>query len=135
MLAHPAVLSFGMTDTSKKGLRSLANKELTAVCFVLDYVNLQFEDAFLTVLVSLYVQVGEVKLEKSDAGYRDMLCERIQQKVVAASDTEGQEVRVSFEDGSVIGVPLTVGEFNGREAVILQLGREIRCVWHGGALL
>ena len=122
-----------MTDASSEDLGSLANKQLTAVCFVLDYINLQFDDAFLTVLAPPYVEVGEVKLEKSDAGYRDMLCERIQQNVVAALEAEGREIRVSFEDGSLIGIPLGLKEFYGREAAILQLGREIRGVWHGNA--
>ena len=49
----------------------------------------------MTVLAPAYVLVDEVKLEQSDEGYRDMLCARIRQKVVAVSDL-GREIRVSL---------------------------------------
>ncbi|HVS81144.1 MAG TPA: hypothetical protein VHE60_05375 [Pyrinomonadaceae bacterium] len=107
----------------------LVGKQMTAVSFVLDYINFQFEDAFLTALSLPYVQAGDTKLINGTAGYRDMLCERISHKVSSASDTKSQEIRVSFDDGSVIAIPLWLEEYRGAEAAILQIGPEIKCVW------
>jgi hypothetical protein len=101
---------------------------MTAVSFVLDYINLQFDDAFLTALSLPWVRANNSKLAFGVAGYRDMLCERIGHQVNAASETE-KEIRLAFDDGSVIAIPLGSEEYRGVEAAILQIGPEIKCVW------
>jgi len=125
----PRKLEDEMSDSCQDLLASLIGKQMTAVSFVLDYINFQFEDAFLTALSLPYVQANQGKLSYGAAGYRDMLCERISHKVTAASEIEEQEIRITFDDGSVIAIPLGLEEYRGVEAAILQIGPEIKCVW------
>ena len=102
---------------------------MTAVAFVMDYIRLEFEDAFLTARSLPYVQIGDINLASGMPGYRDMLCERITRQVTKASDTEQEEIRIEFNDGSVIAIPLGTDKYRGEEAAILQIPEQTLCVW------
>jgi hypothetical protein len=118
-----------MHESYNKVLVSLVGRQLTAVAFVMDYIRLEFEDAFLTALSLPYVRVGDKRLASGLPGYRDMLCELITQQVTNASDTEHEEIRIEFNDGSLIAIPLGADEYRGKEAAILQVPSQALCVW------
>ena len=118
-----------MSPSNNDLIASLAGKELTAVSFVLDYIILEFEEFFLTALSLPYIQASDTKFMNGMVGYRDILCDRIAHKVSSASDTEGQEIRITFDEGSVLAIPLRLEECPGMEAAILQIESEIKWVW------
>jgi hypothetical protein len=53
----------------------LIGEQLSAVSFVMDYLQLQFDPFLLTVLTPLVVQSGSESYRLCDEGYRDALCE------------------------------------------------------------
>ena len=55
----------------------LVGEQLSAVSFVMDYLQLQFDPYLLIVLTPLAVHTGERSYRLGDSAYRDALCERI----------------------------------------------------------
>jgi hypothetical protein len=119
-----------LKKTNQGCLEALGGKQVTAVAFVFDYLRLEFEAIFLTVLSDPCVEAADVRLRAGLAGYKDMLCDRISQTVTEASEEKGKEIRLSFGDGSIIRIPLKDEERRGTEAALLQLPNEGLCVWH-----
>lgn len=58
----------------------IIGEQLSAVSFVMDYLQLQFNGYLLTVLTPLVVVSDDHSYTFADLGYRDALCERIAQK-------------------------------------------------------
>ncbi len=111
-------------------MQALAGTTLTAVAFVLDYLRLEFEDIFLTLLSDPSVEAAGIRLQAGMAGYRDMLCERISQAVTEATEQKGTAIRLLLSDGSRIEIPLDDKKRKGAEAATLQIPNEGLCVWH-----
>jgi hypothetical protein len=74
-------------------LSRIVGEQLSAVCFVMDYLQLQFNDYHLTVLPPLVAQIGDRSFCLGDLGYRDTLCERITHNVTVVSIASGRPVR------------------------------------------
>ena len=121
-----------MTTHGNNLLALLVGKPLTAVSFVLDYINFQFEDAFLTALSLPQVTSDSITLSFGDEGYRDMLCKPIGHQVVAASQTQDDQIRIELDEGSIFSIPFSLDQYEGVEAAILQIGPEIWGVWRPG---
>jgi hypothetical protein len=111
-------------------LGPLVGREMTGVSFVMDYIVFQFEADFLTALSNPYLEDSGTTLRAGMSGYRDALCDRILHKVTSASDAVEKEIRIGFDDGSLIGIPFGLEEYNLGEAAILQIGPDIKCVWN-----
>ena len=121
-----------MTTSCNGLLMSLVGKPLTAVSFVLDYITLQFEDAFLTALSLPQVESNNTTLSFGDNGYRDMLCRPIGCHVRVASETDDEKILLEFDDDSMFSIPFGLDQCDGPEAAILQIGQEKWCVWRPG---
>lgn len=103
----------------------MIGEQLSAVSFVMDYLQLQFNAYFLTVLTPLVVLVGEQSYRLGDLPYRDALCERIAhnvKEVVLAED----HLRIGFDDGITFDISLKEEDRVGAEAVIYQFPGEGR---------
>ena len=97
----------------------LIGEQLSAVSFVMDYLQLQFNDCFLTVLTPLVVLVGEQSYRLGDLPYRDALCERITRRVNNVALAAGR-LRISFDDGGVFDISLREEDYIGAEAINFQ---------------
>ncbi|HEY6807339.1 MAG TPA: DUF6188 family protein, partial [Gemmatimonadales bacterium] len=72
-------------------LSPLEGQRLTAVTFVEDYVQLQFDSAaVLTLTVPVTIQAGTERLMVPAAGSRDALCALIGREVTTAESTVAQ---------------------------------------------
>jgi hypothetical protein len=87
-------------------LSVIKGEQLSAVTFVLNYVQLHFDGPILTAFTTPIVKAGDTSLVWEDPGYRDMLCGRIAHIVHDAFVAEGDQIRVEFDDNSVITISL-----------------------------
>lgn len=88
------------TRENANPLQRLIGEELSAVVFIRDYVQLQFDGPGLTAVSDPKVIVDGRTYQVTAPGYRDALCERIGHTVNQAQVIEGEEIRIDFDDGS-----------------------------------
>jgi hypothetical protein len=82
-------------------LGQLVNEQLSAVVFVQDYLQLDFDGKRLTVNVWPTVTIEDHKYSVGANGYRDALCGLIGKTVSTASETE-VEITLTFLEGQII---------------------------------
>ena len=102
-----------------KCLSRIIGEQLTGVSFVMDYLQLQFNDCFLTVLTSLVVQEANGNLRLGDVSSRDSLCARIAHTVTDVA-LAADHVDVKFDDDSTFAISLIEENRGGNEALIFQ---------------
>ena len=100
-------------------LRPIIGEYLSGVCFVMDYVQLQFSCSGLSVFNPLTVSAGGHRWGFGDAGWRDSLCERIS-RVVRRAACDESEIRIEFEDDSIFRVSLRNEDYSGPEAFTFE---------------
>jgi hypothetical protein len=94
-------------------LRDLVGLELSAVSFVRDYVEFEFDGPVLRSLASPIVSVDGVRWEFPHPGSRDAMCELIGRAVVEAQDLP-ERLLLGFAGDAIVEVPLS-GEDAGPE--------------------
>ena len=94
------------TIENRGPMRSLIGRALSAVVFVQDYLQLQFDGDLLTILAWPTIRVAENVLSFGHPNYRDALCERISAVVVEVDVQPEQQVTIEFADASTIVVPI-----------------------------
>jgi len=82
----------------------LGEKELEAVTFVRDYVQLVFDNAILTAYAVPSLARDRDVITEDTKGYADALRRLIDEKVVAAKEREDGGLELAFADGSVLRV-------------------------------
>lgn len=111
-------------------LLELVGRELAAVTFVMDYVQLLFGGPVLNLYVWPRLRTPLREFEFGEPGYRDALCARIGQTVREAADDPEQELRLTFADESVITMSLRPADRVIEEAAMLQIDGGLRWeVW------
>jgi hypothetical protein len=114
MVAHPSK----MIDVEMISL--LDDKELSAVTFVRDYVQLGFDGPVVTAITLPRVDVHGIATGPSESGYRDQLCGQISKRVRRAWARSSDRLAIEFVDGSILYVPLEDEYYEGPEAVVLR---------------
>jgi len=117
-----------MIGESKTALHCIEGRELEAITFVRDYLQLHFEGPRLNAYVWPVVVVGRARCPVGGGGYRDELCARIGCVVNSAQEVPGEYIRLSFSDGSAIEVSLRDEDRSGPEALLLDDG--VGKVWN-----
>ena len=97
----------------------LDGRALVSVNFIFDYIQLQFDDMSLAALTPLRVNDGQRWLEPERPGYRDALCGRITKVVRHGSFEPDREIKLEFDDLSVITISLRPEDYHGPEAATL----------------
>jgi hypothetical protein len=97
-------------------LPGLAGAELSAVVFVRDYVQLQFDGPVLTAITLPTVIRGSDVWGPHEAGYRDALCAQIGKTVRSTIATEGKAIELLFTDDSWIRISLDRADYRTAEA-------------------
>jgi hypothetical protein len=78
----------------------LIGQQLSAVTFVQDYVQLDFDGKRLTANVWPIVRIDEGARSVNDVGYRDQLCSFIMQKVIAVFESDAA-ISIEFGRGQI----------------------------------
>jgi hypothetical protein len=103
-------------------LERLKGQELSAVTFVRDYLQLQFDGPFLNIFVWPRIMAPAASVSFDMPGYRDGLCAQIGKTVGGVAVETDVNFRLFFTDGSIIEVSLLLDARRGPEAVVFQDG-------------
>jgi hypothetical protein len=111
----------------------LHGEKLSAVVFVLDYHQLQFDGPYLNAYTPPAVVIGGRVITRGMEGYRDRLCEQIAKVVVDTRAKAGEDLRIEFEDGSAVTISLRDEDLIGPESALFQAGPPSHewIVWRG----
>jgi hypothetical protein len=90
--------------TDVEDFTDLVGCELGTVCFVRNYVELDFDGPVLRSLAPPSVIADEATTKFGEAGSRDALCELIGETVSSADDLP-TSLRLGFENGKVFEIP------------------------------
>lgn len=107
----------------QQSLGQIVGQKLNSVTFVMDYVQLEFDDARLTAFTQPYLVPDKTILRWDDPGYRDTLCGQIGRKVSSVAIRGGDAIEVAFETGIVVGISLKDQDYRGAEAAMFN-GRD-----------
>jgi hypothetical protein len=110
-------------------LEQLKGRNLSAVTFVQDYLQLQFDGPFLNIFVWPRITVSDKSVSFGAPGYRDQLCSQIGKIVGGATAEADASLRLYFTDGSTIDVSLLPECRKGPESVVFQDGDGGFAVW------
>jgi hypothetical protein len=110
-------------------LDDLIGRVLSAVVFVQDYLQLQFDGSVLTLLVWPIVATGATNKAFDSSGYRDLLCERIGRTVTDAQAVADHALSIALSDGSSITASLAPDSYRGPEAAIYTAQDGRTWVW------
>jgi len=95
----------------------LLGEEISAVCFVRDYVEFHFDGAILRSLSNPIILIQGVEHRFPEPGSRDALCKLIGSTVGDVTVEESQALKVTTTDGSKITIPLDNSHLRGSEAM------------------
>ncbi len=89
----------------EKALQEIVGEKLSAVTFVMDYIQLAFDGPMITAYTWPTVQAGDRTFRRGDPSYRDELCARVATDVVAVR-VPRDSIEIMFADGSTIRISL-----------------------------
>ncbi|MEZ0260933.1 MAG: hypothetical protein ACAH80_07975 [Alphaproteobacteria bacterium] len=116
-------------ETTSQPLKMIVGKDLEAVTFVMDYVQLQFQELIFTALAWPTISDGSKNMTIVQLGYRDKLCEQITQSVVAVRD-DPKSITITLKNGVSLIVPLDADEPRGPEMAHLSGKGLFITAWH-----
>jgi hypothetical protein len=121
-------------DKARSPLESLVGEQLSAVVFVQDYLQLQFDGSVLSLYIWPSVKLAEIDVIFGQTGYRDLLCHQIG-KIISSVRDDGEELTVNFMDGSFIRVRFEEADDKMQEIAMFQhLASGKWTVWRPGDL-
>ncbi len=97
-------------------IAAIEGEELTAVEFVLDYLQLRFETPLLTLYAWPAVLLSDFSVAFGEPEYRNALCAQIGEKVEEAVLEEGDALTLKLENGTVLALSLREEDLDGPEA-------------------
>ncbi len=97
-------------------ISTLEGKELTAVEFVLDYLQLRFDEPLLTLYEWPTLLLPDFSLAHGEPEYRNGLCAQIGEEVELATLEEGDALTVKFSSGVVIALSLREEDLTAPQA-------------------
>lgn len=117
--------------TRPESLDDLLDQELSGVCFVRDYVELEFDGATLRAFTPIRVEDPRgAAITPVDAEWRDALCQIIGRQVRAIRIVDAESIVVSFDDERVVVIPLDEASRIGPEAAhFVPYSRSNLLVW------
>ena len=103
-------------------LTYLENRELSAVTFVRDYIQLHFDGPVLNAYVWPKLSNALGVFERHTPGYRDVLCGQIGRLVVAAVSDRTAAISLHFDNETIVAISLREEDRVGSEAAMFQDG-------------
>jgi hypothetical protein len=103
-------------------LDEIVGAQLSAITFVMDYYQFQFNTSKFNVLTPVTVDSESGRAVTGDDQFRNLVCGQIAKIVRAVTVREGDAIVVTFEDGSEVQFSLKESDYPGPEAVIFYGG-------------
>ena len=101
----------------------IVGEKLSAITFVLDYWQLQFDGSSINALTSLEVRADGHTLCNTDDQFRKLICSQIGKTVRSVTLVAHEAFTVGFEDQSSISISLKEDDYRGPEALVF-FGRD-----------
>jgi hypothetical protein len=101
-------------------LLDIVNTELSAVVFVHDYVQLQFDGPTINVMTPITVSSNGVTARSGETNFRNLLCDQLSKTVTRAHASRGDTLMLTFVDGATLAISLKDHDYIGPEAVVIQ---------------
>jgi hypothetical protein len=98
-------------------LSDLVGEEISAVCFVRDYVEFHFDGPIVRSLSNPSVLIHGTKYRFPEPGSRDAMCHVIGSAVRTMHVEEHQALKLTTADDCEITIPLDVNNLRGVEAM------------------
>jgi hypothetical protein len=98
-------------------LRQIIGEKLSAVVFVLDYYQLQFDGPVLTVMTAITVISDERMTKSGDDQFRNHICDQIAKVVKGIDIVERKYLSIVLQDNSELRVSIRPRDYPGPEAV------------------
>lgn len=118
-----------MLEQNTNPLQDLVGSHLSAVVFVQDYVQLQFDGPGLTAITQPRVHTLNETYGWGMSEYRNLLCNQIGKLVRRAFTIKGQEIKIEFEDDSSITISLRAADYRAAEAAHFNNPPNALVVW------
>jgi hypothetical protein len=94
-------------DGLTSDLQFFVGEPLNAVSFVMDYVELHFNGSYLRCLTPPTIIRHSAAVTFPDTGSRDAICGLIGSEVRQIAAEDGGELRVHFDDGTIVTASLS----------------------------
>jgi hypothetical protein len=105
-------------DEPSKPFEAIVGEKLSAITFVLDYWQLQFDGPIINALSRLEVSAGEISLRDGHDQFRNLICDQIGKIVASVALLQPEAFTITFEDQSSIKISLRWEDYRGPEAMI-----------------
>jgi hypothetical protein len=110
-------------------LDQIVGEKLSAITFVMDYYQFQFDGPMFNVLTPVSVASAAGGAVSGDDQFRNLVCGQIAKVVRSVSVQEGDAIAVAFEDGSEIRFSLKQEDYSGPEGVIFYGNADVWAVF------
>jgi len=108
----------------------LVGTELSAVCFVRDYIEFHFDGPILRALSNPTCSMVDVVYQYPERGSRDALCELIGLEVREVKVLQSQYIQCMLGNGYMLSIPLTQpNPFSGESAHFILGEHKPIAVW------
>jgi len=101
----------------RESTQAIVGEKLSAVTFVLDYWQFQFDGSNINALTRVEVESGGSVVKDGDDQFRNRLCEQIG-KIVAKVDVRAEAIFIGFKDQTSISISLREQDYRGPEGAI-----------------
>ena len=101
-------------------LDHIIGQKLSAIVFIMDYYQFQFDGPSFDVLTPVTVISSGGRARSGDDQFRNLVCGQIDKVVCSVSLRIGEALTVAFDDDSQIQFSLKEQDYPGPEAVIFR---------------
>jgi hypothetical protein len=102
----------------------LVGSQMSAVVFVRDYMQLQFDGPLITITANVITRIAEKVFGMQDLGFRDALVSHIGHRVTGASVHKGEAISIKLSEDREIRISLRDEDRDWRpEAAVLTFPR------------
>ena len=98
-------------------IRNLIGEQISAVCFVMDYVEINFNGMILRSVADPFIRIGDREFMFPGQGSRDALCSIIGDYVRAIELIEDSRFTLETDRGHRLTIPLDENSKRGHEAM------------------
>jgi hypothetical protein len=116
-------------ETEDNPFAILEGRQLSAVTFVQDYLQILFDGPRITAYTLPEIRVNEKSYKWGDSGYRDFICDLIGHKVDGTKLSENEELSIHFMDGRELAISLKPEDYVVAEAMMLEDDQSNLWVW------
>ncbi|MBR0792544.1 hypothetical protein JQ631_25970 [Bradyrhizobium manausense] len=99
---------------------SIVGEKLSAITFVLDYWQLQFDGPTINALTRLKVSANGLDLSDEHGQFRNLICGQIGKVVAGVALVQPESFTITFMDHSSIKISLRWQDYRGPEAMVFH---------------